>query len=78
MRNIILATKTVLREKRYLLIFLLFLPVIFFVFILIPVTVIPGNDFAFQLSIFAAKDYALLSVLAPFISLRNRSGFFRC
>lgn len=63
------ATKTVLTAKKYLLTFFALSPIVFFVFILIPVLAIPGNDFAFQLSIFAVKDYILLSVLAPLISL---------
>ena len=61
--------KTVLTAKGYLLIFIALLPVIFFIFILVPVVAIPGNDFAFQLSIFSPKDYALLTILAPLISL---------
>lgn len=69
MQNIILATETVLRERSYLLLFVLLFPVIFFIFTLVPVVAIPGNDFAFQLSIFTPKDYALLTVLAPIISL---------
>jgi hypothetical protein len=35
----------------------------------VPVVAIPGNDFAFQLNISATKDYALLTILAPLISL---------
>ncbi|MBI4114484.1 MAG: hypothetical protein HY445_01425 [Candidatus Niyogibacteria bacterium] len=69
MSDLITATKTVLRERNYLALFLLLFPVIFFVFILIPVVAIPGNDFVFQLSIFAPKDYALLTILAPLVSL---------
>ncbi|MEK7510525.1 MAG: hypothetical protein AAB567_03175 [Patescibacteria group bacterium] len=63
------ATKTVLTAKRYLLIFFVLFPIAFLVFILIPVLAIPGNDIAFQLSIFTSKDYTLLIVLAPLISL---------
>lgn len=63
------AIKTVLTAKSYLLIFIVLLPIIFSVFILVPASVIPGNDFAFQLSIFTPKDYVLLTLLAPLISL---------
>ena len=63
------AIKTVLTAKSYLLIFIAFFPIIFFVFILVPVSAIPGNDFVFQLSIFTPKDYAFLTILALLISL---------
>lgn len=69
LNTILSATKAVLTAKNYLIIFLVLLPVVFLVFILIPVVAIPGNDFAFQLSIFTVKDYVLLSVLAPLVSL---------
>jgi len=52
-----------------MIVFIALIPIVFFVFILIPVSAIPGNDFAFQLSIFTPKDFALLTVLAPLISL---------
>lgn len=63
------AIKTVLTAKKYLLTFFILSPAVFFLFVLIPVTAIPGNDFAFQLSLFTPKDYTLLIVLAPLISL---------
>ena len=69
LNTLFIAAKTVLTAKNYLLIFFVLSPVIFFIFVLVPVVAIPGNDFAFQLSVFALKDYVLLSVLAPLISL---------
>ena len=69
MGSIFTATKTVLTEKNYLPIFITLFPIVFFFFILVPVSAIPGNDFAFQLSIFTLKDYAFLIILAPLISL---------
>lgn len=55
--------------KMYLAIFSLLFPATLFVFVLVPVLAIPGNDLAFQISIFTLRDYALLIVLAPLISL---------
>ena len=69
LNTIFTAIKTVLTARGYLLIFIVLAPIVFFIFILIPVSAIPGNDFAFQLSIFTPKDYTLLSILAPLISL---------
>jgi len=69
MKTIFSTTKTVLQEKQYFSLLILLCPIIFFIFILVPVVTIPGNDFTFQLSIFALKDFVLLSVLAPLISL---------
>lgn len=61
------AVREVLKRKVYLWGFLLLAPVIFFVFVLIPVTTIPGNNFIFQLKVFALKDYIILSAVS-FIS----------
>jgi len=69
MKNILLAIKTVLRQGLYLLLFILLSPVIFLIFILVPVVMIPGNDFVFQLGIFTPKDYGLFTILAFFVSL---------
>jgi len=69
MKDFLLATKTVLQQKQYLLLFILLSLVIFFLFILIPVITIPGNTLAFQLSIFTHKDYAFLIIFAFLISL---------
>jgi hypothetical protein len=69
MKNILVATKKVLREKLYLSLFILLSPIIFFIFLLFPVVTIPGNNFSFQISIFTPKDFAFLSVLALLVSL---------
>jgi len=76
MKNIISATKTVLRIRTYLLLFILLFPIIFFIFILVPVVAIPGNDFSFQLNIFTPKDYVFLTILSLSISLVTTMQIF--
>lgn len=63
------ATKEVLARRNYLLGFLALIPLVFFIFILIPVVTIPANDISFQLSIFTSRDYIVLSTLAVLSSL---------
>lgn len=69
MKQILLAVKTVLSKKWYLLGFLALTPLIFYLFVLIPVKTIPGNDFIFQLSIFSTRDYILTTFLSILLSL---------
>jgi len=69
MKNIYLAIKTVLKTKINLLIFVVVAIVFFGLFVIIPVTTIPGNSLAFQLSIFMGRDYVLMAVLALLASL---------
>jgi len=82
MKQTLLAIKTILSEKRYLLSFLALVPLIFPFFVYIPVRSIPGNSLKFQLSIFSQRDYiltALFSILASIFLimqvfvLRNKS-----
>src|SRR3989344_843717 len=70
------ATKLVLSEKRYLAFFSLFAFGFLAFLIYIPVTSIPGNDFAFQLSIFTPKDYFLLVSLSFLTSLSFSLNIF--
>ena len=61
--------KQVLRERKYFLALLIFALFFFALFIFIPVAAIPGNSFAFQLSIFRAQDYFLMIFLALLVGL---------
>lgn len=63
------AVKPALGEWKY--IFMLFAFALFFfgLFIYIPVATTPGNSFAFQLSIFRAQDYFLMTFLALLVGL---------
>lgn len=58
------AIKQVLRRKGYAITFLALAMTMFFVYILIPVRIIAGNSFTFQLSIFTVQDYITMSILA--------------
>lgn len=69
MKQIFGASKTVLSNKVYLFGFLALIPLIFFLFVLIPVKTIPGNDLMFQLSIFSTRDYILTTFLSILLSL---------
>lgn len=69
MKQTILAIKVVLRNKNYLAGFIVLSLGIFWLFIYIPVKNIPGNDFAFQLSIMTLQDKLLSGLLAVLVSL---------
>ncbi len=58
------ATKTVLKQKRYVVGLLLVALIVFWLFVYIPVISIPGNDFGYQLSIMPKKDYVVLITLS--------------
>lgn len=62
--HIWLAIKKVLRARSYLLIFFAFAVALFVLLIAIPLFTIPGNTLAFQLKIFTAKDYLLMTFLS--------------
>lgn len=64
MNTIIRAFKTVLTDIKSLFIFLTISIILFWMFLAIPVLTIPGNDFAFQLSILPRHEIILLVVLA--------------
>ena len=60
------ALRLVLQDKRYLLAFILVSIAMFWLLLYIPIRAIPGNDFAFQLSILSPKNRLLflgLSIL---------------
>lgn len=69
MKQTILAIKLVLRNKNYLVGFIVLSLVIFWLFIYIPVKNIPGNDFTFQLSIMTLEDKLLSGLLSVLVSL---------
>lgn len=69
MENIFFAIKTVLKERKYLLIFLLSSMVFFALFVFIPIWTVSGNTLATQLSIFTARDYVVLVLLSSLSSL---------
>ena len=69
MKQVFIASKTVLSKKFYLLGFLTLIPLTFFLFVMIPVWTIPGNSLDFQLGIFSERDYILLSILLFLTSL---------
>lgn len=66
--KIILAGKTVFSHKAYRLVFFVLVPVIFFLFILIPVRTIPSNTLELQLTLYKPKDYAMLTLLSTLAS----------
>lgn len=69
LQQIYLALKNVFKERKYFLIFLITAVIFFALFIIIPVFTIPGNDLAFQLSIFRKQDYFLMTFLALLVGL---------
>lgn len=69
MRKIVEASKILLWQRSYLLLFLLGISMLFFILVLVPTKTIPGNSLAFQLSIFTPRDYLLLATLSTFTSL---------
>lgn len=69
MKQVIIANKTVFSNKMYLLGFLALTPLIFYLFVLIPVKTIPFNTLQFQLSIFTGRDYALTILFSILLSI---------
>jgi len=65
----ILAIKELLGRKNYLIGLLILAPIIFLLLIYIPVRTIPGNDFAFQLSLLTVGDRILLVILSLLTAL---------
>lgn len=64
------ASKTVLTQSRaYQLWFIVFIISAFVLFVLVPVWSVPGNDIAFQLSLFTFGNWILFAVLALLIAL---------
>lgn len=69
MKQIVIASKIVLSKRFYLLGFLILIPLVFSIFVLIPVKTIPGNSLDFQLGIFSEGDYIRLTILSLLTSL---------
>ena len=67
--QILKASKQVLSKRNYFIGFIVSILVVFLVFMALPVFLIPGNDLAFQLTIFKAWNYVLLFVLSVLTSL---------
>ena len=67
--HIIRASKQMLSKRNYLFTLIILSLVIFFIFILIPVFLIPANSLELQLTIFTIKDYVLLTILSILTSL---------
>lgn len=63
------AIKTTLRTREYFVIFFVSAVVLFAFLIALPLFTIPGNTLAFQLIIFTAKDYLLMTFLSLFAGL---------
>lgn len=76
MKQILTASKALLGQTAYLSLFLLGIPILFFIFVFIPVKTIPGNDLAFQLSIFTRKDWFLMFLLSAATSLLLTMNFY--
>lgn len=53
-----------LKERKHRVLVGIIAAGMFFLFTLMPVLLIPGNSFLFQLKIFTTKDYVLLGILA--------------
>lgn len=69
MKQIVIASKTVLSNKMYLFGFLALIPLTFLFFVYIPVKTIPGNSLEFQLSIFSQRDYILTTLFSILVSI---------
>lgn len=63
------ASKMVFKNKRYKLALICFIVVIFWLFIFVPVTIVPGNDIPFQLSIMPKSDFLILTILSILTSI---------
>lgn len=74
--NLFSASRVVLKDKFYLTGFLSASGALFWLFLYIPVRVIPGNDFAFQLSILRPSDISLLILLSLITSLSITLHFY--
>lgn len=69
MEQIFIASREILSKRYYIVGFLALIPLTIFLFVLIPVWTIPGNNLDFQLGIFSERDYILLSILSVLVSL---------
>lgn len=76
MQHIPSATIRVLKQPRFTLLCSAVTLIFFALFVAIPVFTIPGNSFGFQLSIFRAQDYVLMSLLALLVGLNIAFAVF--
>lgn len=74
--NLYTASRIVLNDKNYLAGFLIVAVGFFWLFLYIPVRIIPGNDFAFQLSILRPNDIFLLVLLSLLSALSLTFHFY--
>lgn len=72
----IAAFQIVLKDKIYLAGFIILSAILFWLFLYIPVRTIPGNDFAFQLSILRPIDIFLLILLSLLTALSLTLHFY--
>ena len=63
------AVRHTFHETRYRLLFIALALAMFFLFILIPVLVVVGNSFGFQISLLTFQDFILLAFLSSLNSL---------
>ncbi len=61
--------KEIFKKKQYLLVLLFSFSITFFLFILIPVFIVPKNNLKTQLLVFQFKDYLLILVLSFLFSI---------
>lgn len=76
MRTIFLAVKLVLSNRNYLFTMIFLAIGLFWLFIYIPVRSVPGNDFAFQLSILRPGEVVLLTILSTLTALSLTFNIF--
>lgn len=69
MITVFTASRLVLKSKEYLLLFLLLTLGFLWLLIYIPSSIIPGNDFSFQLGLLKGVDWILLILISTLTSL---------
>lgn len=74
--NLFTAIKIVFSNKSYIVGFLVITITLFWLFLYIPVRLIPSNDFAFQLSILRPNDIFLLILLSLLTALSLTLHFY--
>lgn len=63
-------------HKKYLLLTAIIAAIFYTLFILLPVFTVPGNDIAFQLSIYSPGDFVLMAFLALLVGLSTSLSIF--
>lgn len=76
MNSYIQAVKRIFKNKMYIVGFVLLAVMIFILFVYIPVKIVPGNDFRYQLSIMPWRDYILFVALSVLTSLSITSNIY--